>query len=242
MAKPLRELGERLLQAGVAPRHVRRYLNELTDHLADLRAEEEGRGRCSREAEMAALTRLGVVDELAQALIKRRQFQSWCARAPWAIFSLGSLLTLAGAYFVACLYLWCGWKAFVPGADTPFGSALHPIYSVANVYFQAGRFWYYSAPILVGWGIGVIAARQRLRVLWPVIGLVLNVCTGATAQIHASRSAVSRGLGHISINFFNLGSSSEAILSKLIYAAVILSLSMLPYFIWRRPRVSSLSE
>ena len=95
MAKPLRELHERLLQAGVAPRHVWRYLNELMDHLADLTAEEEGRGRCRREAEEVALVRLGSVDELAQAMLKRRQFQSWCARAPWAIFSLGSLLTLA---------------------------------------------------------------------------------------------------------------------------------------------------
>ena len=242
MAKPLRELRERLLQAGVAPRHVRRYLNELKDHLSDLTAEEEGGGRCRREAETAALARLGEVDELAQAMLKRRQFQSWCARAPWAIFSLGALLTLAGAYFVACLYLWCGWKAFVPGADTPFGSALYPIYSVANVYFQAGRLWYYSAPILVGWGIGAVAARQRLRALWPVIGLVLNACMGATAQIHASRSAIPRGLGHISISFFNPGPFSEAIIRKLIYAAVILSLSMLPYFIWRLHRMSSPSE
>ena len=34
------ELRERLLRAGVAPRHVRRYLNELGDHFTDLRAEE----------------------------------------------------------------------------------------------------------------------------------------------------------------------------------------------------------
>jgi len=40
----LRELEERLLRAGVAPRHVRRYVAELRDHLADLRAEEERAG------------------------------------------------------------------------------------------------------------------------------------------------------------------------------------------------------
>ena len=44
MSKPFGELRERLLRAGVAPRHVRRYLNELDDHLADLRAEEERAG------------------------------------------------------------------------------------------------------------------------------------------------------------------------------------------------------
>src|ERR1700720_2457956 len=59
MAKPFHELRERLLRAGVAPRHVRRYLAELADHLADLRAEEEGAGRSRADAESAALVRLG---------------------------------------------------------------------------------------------------------------------------------------------------------------------------------------
>ena len=40
MPKHFHELRERLLNAGVAPRHVQRYLKELADHLADLRAEE----------------------------------------------------------------------------------------------------------------------------------------------------------------------------------------------------------
>src|SRR5438270_12767670 len=34
MAKPFHELRERLLRAGVPPRHVRRYLTELADHPA----------------------------------------------------------------------------------------------------------------------------------------------------------------------------------------------------------------
>src|SRR5436190_18436822 len=41
MAEPFHEVRERLLRAGGTPRHVRRYLTELADHLADLRAEEE---------------------------------------------------------------------------------------------------------------------------------------------------------------------------------------------------------
>ena len=127
MAKPFNELRERLLRAGVAPRHVRRYLTELADHLADLRAEEERAGRSRAEAESAALVRLGGIDDLAKAMIEQRQFQSWCARAPWAMFGLAPLFLLAGAYFVACLYLWSGWKIFLPGADTPFGVRTGPI-------------------------------------------------------------------------------------------------------------------
>ena len=49
-----RNLRERLLRAGVAPRHVRRYLAELEDHLSDLLAEEEQSGRSSADASAAA--------------------------------------------------------------------------------------------------------------------------------------------------------------------------------------------
>lgn len=67
MEKQFRELRERLLLAGVAPRHLRRYLSELRDHLADLKAEEERAGRNRSEAEKRALLRLGGIDELANA-------------------------------------------------------------------------------------------------------------------------------------------------------------------------------
>jgi hypothetical protein len=49
MALLFDELRERLLRAGVAPRHVRRYLRELSEHLADLRAEEERAGKSTSE-------------------------------------------------------------------------------------------------------------------------------------------------------------------------------------------------
>src|SRR6202162_2856319 len=119
MPKLFHELRERLLRAGVAPRHVRRYLFELADHLAALRAEEKRAGRSRADAESAALVRLGGIDDLAKAMTEQRHFQSWCVRAPWAMFGLAPLLLLAGAYLVACFYLWCGWEIFLPGAATP---------------------------------------------------------------------------------------------------------------------------
>jgi hypothetical protein len=237
MAKPLNELRERLLLAGVAPRHVRRYLTELADHLADLRVEEERAGRRRVDAESAALARLGKMDDLAEAMIEQRQSQSWSARVPWATLGLAPLLFLAAAYFLACLYLWCGWKIFLPGADTPFGSrSTGPIYELANLYFQVGKLYYFAAPILVGWGVGLVAVRQRLKAVWPAVGLALIAWMGGTAQIHASRTAVPRGLGHIRMDFFALGDSYS-----LIHALVILSLTALPYFIWRLNRPQLLS-
>jgi hypothetical protein len=232
MAKSFNKLRERLLRAGVAPHHVRRYLAELTDHLADLRTDEERAGRSRADAESAALIRLGETDALAKAMIEQRQFQSWCIRAPWAMFGLVPLFVLAGAYFVACLILYSGWSMFLPGADTPFGVR---VYGFANLYFQAGKSLYYGAPILVGWGIGFIAARQRLKAAWPTVGVVLIALIGGTARVNASRTTVSGGLGHISMDS-TLGPSVQSISHGLPHVLVILSLTVMPYLIWRLQR------
>ena len=150
MAKPFHELRERLLRAGVAPQHVRRYLAELSDHFADLRAEEKHAGHGPAHSESSALARLGGMEELAQAMIEQRQFQSWCVRAPWAMFGVAPILLLAAAWLVALFILWSGWQIFLPGADTPFVriDGLREIF-----YFNVGRLLYFGAPIVVGWGI-----------------------------------------------------------------------------------------
>ncbi len=236
MAKLFTELRERLLRAGVAPRHVRRYLTELADHLADLRAEEERAGLSRADAESAALIRLGGVDDLSKAMIEQRQFQSWCVRAPWAIFGLGPLFLLAGAYFVACLILWSGWKIYLPGTDTPFV----PISGFAIVYFNFGRLLYYGAPIFIGWGIALIAARQRFKAVWPAVGLALIALIGGTAQVHASRPAAPGGIGRVSMDF-TFGPSVQGISPGLFHALVILSLTVPPYLIWRWQKAHSLS-
>jgi hypothetical protein len=157
------------------------------------------------------------------------------------VFGLAPLFFLAVAYFLACLYLWAGWRIFLPGADTPFGRPVGPVDSFANIYFQAGKFYYHSAPILVGWVIGLLATRQRSNALWPSVALLLITWMGATSQIQASRTAVPRGLGHISMNFFILGSSSQAIADGLLHALVIFALTMLPYLIWRLQKAHSIS-
>ena len=54
MSAPFDPLRERLLRAGIAPRHVRRYLRELTEHLADLTAEQRAVGYDEADAAMLA--------------------------------------------------------------------------------------------------------------------------------------------------------------------------------------------
>ncbi len=233
MPKLFNQLRERLLRAGVAPRHVRRYLAELSDHLADLRAEGVREGRSLAEAESAALVRLGAIDDLTHAMSGERNFQAFTARAPWAAFGLVPLGLLAALYVVACSILAFGWLIFLPGADTPFGGHPHgPIYSIENIWFQTGRMIYFCAPYLVGWTIALAAARQRSRVLWPAIGLVVIAWCGGTSRISASRTQVPDSLAHIHLQMASV-SSPHAIPSGLGHAAAILALTALPYLIWR---------
>jgi len=240
MSKPFSELRERLLEARIAPRHVRRYLRELADHLSDLKAEEERSGQSRVDTESAALRRLGRIDDLASAMIERREFQSWAVRAPWAMFGLAPIGFLAVAWSVALLILWTGWNIFLPQADSPFAPSTGPMYGVENAYFQAGRMIYFGAPIFVGWVIGMIAARQRLKTVWPRLGAALVALIASTAQVHAGRTEVPDRIGHISMNF-NFGSSVQDVSSCLTHAFVIMSLAALPYIVWRLRRFKSIS-
>lgn len=237
MPKPFDELRERLLRAGVAPRHVRRYVDELTDHLVDLRAEELRSGRKVADAESAALARLGEMDDLAKAILEQRHFQSWCARAPWAMFSLAPAVTLAAAWAIALFILWSGWNMFLPGADTPFGG--HQVGGFANLYFQFGKAIYFFAPILVGWGVGVLAAHQRLKAIWPAVGLLLIALIGGASGVQADRTAVPGGFGHIRMSFTLAPSIQGGYPYGLVHAAILLTLTALPYLIWRLRKAHS---
>src|SRR6185312_14248663 len=88
-------LSERLLRAGIAPRHVRRYRRELADHYDDLVREESESGAGREWAQTRALSRLGHEDDLAAAMLSRPELRSLTARFPWAVFGLGPIAFLA---------------------------------------------------------------------------------------------------------------------------------------------------
>ncbi len=153
----------------------------------------------------------------------------WCARAPWAMFGIAPVLVLIAAYFLAALYLWSGWTIFLPGAETPFGTR-HPGNWIANLYFQAGKFYYFGAPVLVGWGIGLVAIRQRVKMLWPMVGFTLLSMLGSIANIQASRNSVPNGLGHIRMDF-GFRSSFLGASDTQVHALAILFLIGMPLLI-----------
>ncbi|MGO8720255.1 MAG: hypothetical protein ACLQMO_13740 [Acidobacteriaceae bacterium] len=149
------------------------------------------------------------------------------------MFSLAPVLLLAGAWVVALFILWSGWQIFLPGADTPLGTGHYRLFDLANIYFQFGKAIYFFAPILVGWGIGVIAAHQRLKAIWPAVGLILIALIGGASEVHAGRTAVPGGFGHIRMNFALAPSVQGGYPYGLVHAAILLTITALPYLIWR---------
>src|SRR5215469_12702550 len=96
-------LFRRLLEGGVQRRSARRYLAELKDHLDDLIAEERRAMSDPREAETRALSRLGSFDMLADAMIERREFQTWSHRAPAAAYLIAPTVGLVGVTVLTVL-------------------------------------------------------------------------------------------------------------------------------------------
>jgi hypothetical protein len=223
----LHELRERLLRAGVAPRHVRRYLTELREHWADLTAEEERAGRNPAEAATLALTRLGRVDELARTMIERPELRSWTAKAPWAVLGASPVLGLVAGWGIALLILWSGWMWFVQGSRTPFV----PVHGFAIAYFGVGRMLYYSAPLLSGWGMIVLAGRQRLQTVGPVIlGSLAVALLGATGAVDVQAPVVPGDTGNVGIQFFP---AARQFPDAAGHALLLFALIAFPYLVWR---------
>ena len=233
------ELRERLLRAGIAPRHVRRYVAELEDHLADLRAEEEHAGRSRTEAAAAARSRLGSVDELAHAMESRPKLRSWSARAPWLVFTAGPVLAIAAAYTVALTLLWTGWNFYLPYSLTPFVR----ISGFEIFWFGTGRLIYFAAPLVIGWAVSLLAARQRLSVGWPAAGLSVLALIGGTAHVHVAHLGAGWrnnhvGMGFSFADFQATGRAGHTLAFELLspglaHVALLFAVAVLPYFVWR---------
>jgi hypothetical protein len=162
-------LRETLLREGVAPRHVRRYLVELRDHLADLTARERASGHDAKDAAIRARAALGDDQTLSRAMLERPGSRSLCARAPWAVFGLLPPLAAVAA------------SLLVMGLPLAI-ARIHPLVThgpaPAPDWFRALTDLIVN---LVNYGLGlliaipfiVIALRQRMGLAWPLAGITL---------------------------------------------------------------------
>jgi hypothetical protein len=185
MPGPFEPLRETLLRSGVAPAQVRRYVRELCEHFSDLVDEELESGRGPAEAQTAARARLGADEALACAMLAQPSLRSWTGRAPWATLVIAPFLMLILAWILACLgvVVLVGYPAHTHGLLPPpawvppewlprewearLGAALLDLVQVGG-------------PLVIACWVALLGARQRSRLIWPLLGCVVVALLGAS--------------------------------------------------------------
>jgi hypothetical protein len=217
-------LSENLLKCGIAPQYVRRYLTELSEHLEDLTAEQRVAGFDPEDAAIRARARLGSDDELAGAMLAHKDFRSWAARAPLAVFGLlPPLVALLGGFTVLAPLVLCARET---GMVTHGGiNAPQWFRTSAAIACAVGNF---AIAPSVALGFALLAKRQRLRDLWPLLAIL--VIALLDLQFQATFPMLGHRGGALGINgglwLFHLHGFSET--WRL--AATQLVLTLLPAF------------
>lgn len=166
---PFDAVAETLLKGGIAPRHVRRYVRELDEHLDDLMAQQRASGYDGEDAALRARARLGDDAELAQAMLEQPGMRSLATRLPWLVFLLlppvfTAVIGLA-LYAAACFI---GYGAAKINALLPLPeSGLVGFSTAAMTAVQA-----LAAPAMAALLV-LLAQRQRLKPVWPLLGTAL---------------------------------------------------------------------
>lgn len=162
-------LREILLKGGVAPRHVRRYLAELTEHLDDLTEKQRAQGYDGEDAQLRAHALLGEDSELAAAMLEQKSLRSMTARVPWLMFGfVPPAAAIASAFILIAplaliariLHMAVPSDIHAPGWFQTLAFALTGLGNLA------------LEPALAA-GFVFLAARQRISWLWPVLAIVL---------------------------------------------------------------------
>jgi hypothetical protein len=191
----LESLSERLLRAGIAPRHVRRLRAELETHYAMLLDEESRRGQPPELARRLARDRLGTDEDIVAKAREQVALRSWGARWPLAICALGPVLGLLGsaALLVAALVTLLALS----------GAGGHPGSWARGGTTLVGWSVLYGLPLLWAYVLARYSATRRVSARWAVTGLFLTAAVGALTTFTAAwphagmRAQLSGGFGWI---------------------------------------------
>jgi len=231
----LRGLGARLLQGGVAPKHVNRTLKELKHHFADLEQKALSEGLPPRDAVTQAVERLGDPERIIEEVLARPELKSWAYRWPWGIYGIFPVVALAlavvGSIIVVATVLELIQSASglspVAFANALFSRwwtrALLEIWPVATIYFLPGIF---AAALCV------FAARRDAPMLWPTIGVLLLLLSGFSVNLYVTPPPGPDQLGQIGAG---VGFSTDWLLSiRVLRLLIPLILVLGPYYCWRQ--------
>ena len=164
-------LKARLLEAGLAPRYVRRVTRELSDHLSDIEMELTESGMPRADAAHEARRRLGAVDYLTSQVIARPPEPNMIARYPALAFSIGSFgaaaMLVMGTLAVFLLTVHAlesfGYK----------GVRLGVVLSHCHYYFAS----YVAAPLMAAF-MYWMAYWYRIRLRWAFLAAIVLALAG----------------------------------------------------------------
>jgi hypothetical protein len=176
-------LRHRLLSAGIAPRHVNRYLGELKDHFDDLVREKIAQGMDRRRAEAEARSRLGEESVLAETMLEQPGMRSFVSRYPWAAFVLGPI-SMSVVALAVTIVIEAGVLSFI-------GPMVNPSHRPPPDWAMAAVGLWNAlpsnvAPIAIAALMAIIAMRQRMAMRWVFLGAVTACIVGAFQQLSFS--------------------------------------------------------
>jgi len=226
-------LRERLLRAGVAPRHVRRYLSELRDHYDDALQAELAKSVDPDAAEEAAWARLGTEESLAESVLARPELRSAAARFPALVFGVGPVLAWLAVPIAIATVL-----GLLPEADRhaePRAGLIGAVYVLWLVYVRL-------PPVLLGAMALEAAARHRLQARWPLVGAAAIAVLAGSCTVYSfpGQVGVSSSLLPWLVPFSSdVGPKSLMALGEgLLRAACMLALSLIFQRLARRLGIS----
>lgn len=182
-------LGERLLRAGVAPRHVRRYRRELRDHYDDAMQEELAKGAGRAAAEESAAKRLGELDHLVESALARRELLSWSRRWPWAVYVVAPLLLLPAAFVATILAMVGLMRVVMPEAQGDIPAPLLEMLKAIRL------FGLYALPAITASGFALLAGRRNVPRAWAWASIVLITFVGALPNLDVYTDQIGAGIG-----------------------------------------------
>lgn len=176
--RKLARVAVRLLRGGVAPRHVRRCVEELRSHRIDLVAHFRDQGLDEDAACIEADARLGSMNDLVAATLARPELRGWANRAPWLVFAVLPLFAFA-LIGVALIFLVIG---YVEMLEPSTRVATNP---------AVWRFGGSALAALVQWLLPLalmavsclVAWRARSGPIWPATGMLLVAALGAVVTL-----------------------------------------------------------
>ena len=183
-----------LISGGLAPRHARRAITEIHQHLDELREQGIHEGLSAEQALAQARHALGSEADLTSQFLSRPELKSWPSRYPKLLFILTPLLSyllLSLTMLVTYIYL----AGFI---DRPADLVIPGYtYQIGNVILA---FCCYLFAPLLALASFITARRYLLPMAWPLVGAVLLTILGA-GFIFQITPADANNLGSIGVSW-----------------------------------------